>query len=120
MPSLIPIRGFDEPHRCGKIIFGQQLNINRCFFIHRFSLTNYEKQQAQNNQGKKVSRRETPKTPCGRSRDSPKKLSVTLGSFGEARRISFSCLAAPLRLQLRVGKFENPTQKNLKSFIVTG
>jgi hypothetical protein len=32
--SLIPIRWFDEPHRFGEIIFGQQLNLNRCFFIH--------------------------------------------------------------------------------------
>jgi hypothetical protein len=31
---LIPIRWLDEPHRFGEIIFGQQLNLNRCFFIH--------------------------------------------------------------------------------------
>ncbi len=31
--SLIPIRWFDERHRFGEIIFGQQLNLNVCFFI---------------------------------------------------------------------------------------
>ncbi len=34
MLSLIPIRWFDEPHRFGEIIFGEQLNLNLCFFIH--------------------------------------------------------------------------------------
>ncbi len=34
VPSLIPIRRFDEPHGFGEIIFGQQLNLNLCFFIH--------------------------------------------------------------------------------------